>query len=396
MLPFLERTWQFAIREHRPTLPARVRDSIVEASLATYQLVVRSRAKDVMSVLAKIHDHDPKLPDYLRMAIVTRKSILLRFNCDHDQSDVLIQEILGSVVIDSKDIRSHCAYGRLLLSRAENAILRKEFDKADLCLKSWEVKNLEDPSGLELQVVRLKNTVHGRISRYKGDFNHACHCLEECLQMIPGEASRYHIMHHLGDVYCELGKPRETEKLVIKEIEQLRVHGKQRSKAFRRLALPLAEAYIQQGKLDAAKALLGELLVVFEGMVKHDVPDQLGHIRLMIGLARVGWCQARCSEAYQTLEKALVLIENYRTFSEGNFYKGVIYLFLSVVNFKLHKHPEARLSLASAKDIFHEEMPRHFIPGMGSYFLEELLRIERSLRSPGNSINETAIEGNVN
>ena len=95
-------------------------------------------------------------------------------------------------------------------------------------------------------------------------------------------------MHHLGDVFCELGIPKETEKLVLKEIEQLRAHGKQHSKAFWRLALLLAEAYIRQGILEAAKALLRELLVVFEGMVNHDVADQLGHVRLMIGLAHVG------------------------------------------------------------------------------------------------------------
>lgn len=386
MLPYLERTWQFVLGEPRPTLPAHVRDSIVEASLATYKLFGTSRTKDVISVLAKIHD--PELPDYLRMAIATRKSILLRLKGDHDQSDVVIQDILGSVVIDSKDIRSHCAYGRLLLSRTENAILRKEFDKAELYLTSWEVKNLRDPSGLELQVVRLKNTVHGRVSRYKGKFEHARYCLEACLKTIPSDASRYHVMHHLGDVYCELGIPKETEKLVLKEIEQLRAHGKQHSKAFRRLALPLAEAYIQQGILEPAKALLGELLVIFEGMVNHDVPDQLGHVRLMIGLARVGWSQARWPEAHQTLEKALVLTENYRTFSKRNFYKGVIYLFLSLVNFELHKYPEARLTLASANDILYEETPRHFIPGMGSYFLQKLLRIESFLQWPGNSINE--------
>jgi len=122
-------------------------------------------------------------------------------------------------------------------------------------------------------------------------------------------------------------------------------------------------------------------------MVNHDVPDQLGYVRLMISLARVSWSQARLSEAHQTLEKALVLTETYRTFSKGNFYKGVIYLFLSLVNFELHKYPEAWLTLASANDIFHVETPRHFIPGMGSYFLQELCRTESFLQWPGNSIN---------
>jgi tetratricopeptide (TPR) repeat protein len=335
--------------------------------------------KDVISVLAKILD--PESPDYLRMAVVDRKSILLRFRGDHDQSDLVIRDILESIVTDPKDIRSHCAYGRLLLSQTENAILRKEFNKAESYLAGWEVKNLE-PSGLELQVVRLKNTVLGRVSRYEGKFPHARYCLEQCLKMIPGDASRYHIMHHLGDVYCELGIPGEVEKLVLDEIKQLRARGKQQAKAFRRLVFPLAEAYIRQGRLEAAKAILRELLDIFGKMVNYDVSDQLGHVRLMISLARVDWYRVRYSEARQTLENALVLTEKYKTFSKGNYYIGVIYLFLSIVNFKLHKYPEGRLSLASANDILDQEIPRYFIPGMGSYFLQDLLRIERSLQWP--------------
>lgn len=56
----------------------------------------------------------------------------------------------------------------------------------------------------------------------------------------------------------------------------------------RRLALSLAEAYIQQGILEAAKALLRELLVIFKGIVNHDIPNELGHVRSIIG-QRVSW-----------------------------------------------------------------------------------------------------------
>jgi len=388
LLPYLERTWEFVQREPRPTLPTYTRDSLVEASLATYQLLGPSRKKDLISVLARIQG--PELPDYLQMAIADRKSVSLRFKGDHNQSDVIIQDILGSIAIDSKDIRSYCAYGRLLLSRAENAILRKEFSKAESYVATWEVKNSE-PSGPELQVVRLKNTVLGRVFRYEGDFPHARHCLEKCLQTIPGDASRYHIMHHLGDVYCELGVPGEVEKLVLDEINQLRARGKQHSKAFRRLALPLAEAYILQMRLQATEAVLRELLDIFEGMAGHDVSDQLNHVRSMIGLARVSWQQARWSEARQTLESALGLTGKYRTFSKGNYYIEVIYLFLSVVNFELHKYLEGQSTLASAQDILCKEMPRHFMPGMGSYFLQNLSRTERSLQWPRSSINETPL-----
>ncbi|KKZ61356.1 hypothetical protein EMCG_04018 [[Emmonsia] crescens] len=105
-----------------------------------------------------------------------------------------------------------------------------------------------------------------------------------------GGSARYHIMYHLADVYCELDKAEEAEKLIVDEVSRLRVDGKQSSKRFRRLALPLAEAYIRQGRLEAARSVLQELLELFKllkGEVRFDVTDQLGHVRSMIDLAHV-------------------------------------------------------------------------------------------------------------
>jgi tetratricopeptide (TPR) repeat protein len=318
------------------------------------------------------------------MEISNRQSISLRFKGDHDQSDVVIQDILKRITIDSTDIRSHCSYGRLLLSRTENAILRKEFNKVASYLASWEVKN-SPPSGLELQVVRMKNTVIGRVSRYEGQFEHARYCLEECLKTIPSDASRYHVMHHLADVYCELKISGKAENLVLDEVKQLRARGKQHSKPFRRLALPLVEAYIEQRMLEAARTVLQELLNIFNKIASHDVADQLGHVRAMIGLARVCWYESRWSEAHQSLENALSLTGKYKTFSKRNFYIGIIHLFLSVVCFELRQYTEARRTFALATDILYEQVPRHFMPGMGSYFLERLLLSAKSLQWPSAS-----------
>jgi ATP/maltotriose-dependent transcriptional regulator MalT len=203
----------------------------------------------MLSVLAKIQDLE--LPGYLRMAIVTRESVRLRFQGDHDQSDVLIRDALKSINIDSEDIRLHYAYGRLLLSRSENAILCNDLSGARKCIENWYL-NREYPSILELEVVRLKTTVLTRIDRYEGNFQNANTQLNLCLNLVkqqPSDAVCFHIMHHLGDVYYELRKPKKAQNLLLHEFKHLRACGKQRTKAFRRLALPLAEAYLEQGKL---------------------------------------------------------------------------------------------------------------------------------------------------
>jgi hypothetical protein len=73
-----------------------------------------SCAEDVISVLSKIQD--PELPAHLRMAIANQESISLRLKGDHDRSDVVNQDILESIALDTTDIKSHRSYGRLLLS----------------------------------------------------------------------------------------------------------------------------------------------------------------------------------------------------------------------------------------------------------------------------------------
>ncbi|MCJ1251368.1 hypothetical protein MMC30_008601 [Trapelia coarctata] len=287
-----------------------------------------------------------ELPDYLQLAVINRQSALLRFKGDHDQSDILIQNILARIPV--QDIRSHYLYGRLLLSRAENAILRKEFDKATSYFRQWETKT-EPPSDYELQVVRLKNTVMGRLSRYQGDFSHAEHCLKTCLELIPTETSRYHIMHYLADVYCELRLAGKAEELLLENIEDLRARGKHRSKAFKRLLLPFAEACLEQRKLKEARAALLEIGVIFDGTHDHDVSDQLDHVRLILGLVRIAYHESRWSEALESSQKALILTQKYKTFSDRNFYIGVIFLFHTVIYFELGQLSESQRAYAATK-----------------------------------------------
>lgn len=359
--------------EPRPILPTHAREGLAEASLAASRLLGVSRRNIAISVAAKMREDG--LPDYLQLAVGNRESAALRFEGYHDRSDTLIEDVLGRILV--RDIRSHCLYGCLLLSRAENAILRKELNKAASYLGQWETKN--DPAfDYELQVLRLKNTVVGRLSRYQGDFPHAEYCLKACLQTIRTETSRFHIMHHLADVYCELGLAGKAEKLLVKDIEDLRVRGKQRSKAFKRLLLPFAEACLEQRKLQEARAALSELCVIFDGTQGHDVSDQLDHVRLTLGLVRVAYHESRWSEALESSQKAFDLAQKYKTFSDRNFYIGVILLFRTVIYSELEQLSESQRAYASA--MLCDKGPWHFLPGIGTYVLQSLMSRIESLR----------------
>ena len=320
---------------------------------------------DAVALVAKMRKAD--LPDYLLLAAAHRQSVLLRAKGDHDQSDDLILDVLNRIVV--RDIRSHCLHGRLLLSRAENAILRKDFNKAISYLQQWECKNVP-AIGYELQVIRLKNTVLGRTLRYQGEFARAMECLDTILMTIPTEGSRYHVMHHLADVYCELNLATKAEELLREDIEKLKSCGKHRSKAFRRLLLPFADAYIGQHKYEEATAVLVQLSDIFNTISGHNVSDQLDHVRSILALLRIAYDGSRWSEALEYSELALDLVQKYETFSKGNFYIGVIYLFRTIIYFELRQWPHSQEAFALAKVC--DPGPQHFIPGMGTYVLRSL------------------------
>lgn len=373
LLPHLERVWEYAKRQTWLYLKTDLLTSLVEASLSACALsgCPNTLKERLRHNIASAVRPSVELPSRLRLAINVQESIVLRYSGEREESDALIRTVL-SKTSTSTDIRTHCMYGRLLFSHAENAILRNDFRGAKHLMHSWEAK-AGDVVPLELQTIRLKNTVLGRISRYEGDFKNAMLHLESCYNTIPNDHSRYHVMHHLADVYCELDMGREAEVLVCEPMAHLQAQGKASFKAFRRLGLSLAEVYLLSKRFDYARELYTELLAIYHRKTYHDDADQIGHVRSTIGLARVAWSQNKFSESRQILRGALGLTEQYSTFEPEGFYSGVINLFLALVYFELCDVPEAQKIYKVAMDILNQRPRQHHMPGVGSYFLEDLI-----------------------
>ncbi|KAL5320303.1 hypothetical protein ACEPPN_011104 [Leptodophora sp. 'Broadleaf-Isolate-01'] len=179
------------------------------------------------------------------------------------------------------------------------------------------------------------------------------------------------------------------------EVDRLRSQGKEHSKALRRAMLPLAEAYIMKwtGKDSPIAIAEGEdvakaLLRTFERIKNLDVSDQLSHVRSMITLARVYWYRGEQDLARAALKKSLDLTKKYPTFSEESYYTGFIYMFLSAVEFRLQLFEEGNISLTLANEILRTQMPQHFMPGLGSYFLSQLLGASNPPKWPWSPITQ--------
>ena len=176
----------------------------------------------ILSTLAKIPG---RLPVHLRLSIALQKSAYLRFKGDLSRSEAVLDDILQNCCFGTPDKKLHYVHGRLLLSKAENAILCDDFGKARSHLTNWEIRD-HAPSELELKLIRMKNTAIDRLSRYSGQFDEARDILEQCLKPADTDGTRCHIMYHLADIYCKIGAPKETENLVSAQIQQFRDTGR--------------------------------------------------------------------------------------------------------------------------------------------------------------------------
>ena len=349
----------------RPVLPLPVRESLTQASLSASRIAGQPQSGVAVGVAMEMMKAG--LPEYLQLAVLNKRSIILRSEGRYNESDDLIQNALDRKI--DPDVRFHCQRGRLLLSQAENAILRKEFGNAIDYLEQWEISPHKQ-SHCEWQVVRLKNTVYGRIHRYQGHFADAHEYLIVCLRIVTTDSSHHHHLHHLADVYCEMRRPDKVENLLRDHIGGFLQHRKFKSESLRRLLLPWAEASIQKHDFENAQLVLLHLDELYSGLAFRNISEQLGHVRSIFGLLRIRVYKSLWSEALRMSDKLSDLMEKYTSFSDGNYYKGLNFLFRSVIHLERGELSDSRDMFSMAKS--HDQGPRHFITGLGTYVLQEL------------------------
>lgn len=357
-MPVMDQLWACLREEHSHELPDSVRISFIEASLSACRLTNAAHGMSIVETVRVLQVQC--VPLYLTVMLAWQESVLLRRKGSIDESDTALDKIshqLPGAPKTDPDIRLHCAYGSLVFSRAENAIMRNNFACAWHHVDHWERRS-HIPSVMEVKLTRLFNTVFGRIARYAGKFLEARECFERCLR--DGDPSYRHIQYHLADIYCELGCDRQAQILLLPDVERLRHTQSPQPKAFRRLALPLAEASINLRQLDLARSTLEEALQAYENIQNHDVTDQLGHVRTLISLARVDWYEGVYEDADERLKRATALIESYSSFIPRGFDFAFINLFHSVVK------------RALASELLSKVPRGYFMAGNGTYFFEEI------------------------
>ncbi|KAF4547040.1 Hypothetical protein D9617_65g035090 [Elsinoe fawcettii] len=360
------------------TLVTECRKSLIEASLTVFRLFSNPTNGPILAHIEFLMRYHP--PDYLSIALSWKKSQMLRSRGQSELSET--EAVLGHEMTKSmsgySDLRVNYYGKRLLLSQADNRIIRKRFEEARSLLQQCTVR--PDPDGglspLELQLLRVYNTTDGRISQYEGKFDRALRCYKASRIAYLSEASQRHMYSHVADIMCELGEEDAAQCELESRFDINSMMDDDRTLDNRRILLPLAEVYLKRGRISDAQRAIKTAMKIFHRLERPNITDQLGHIRAKFGQIRIHVQRDLWLSAAHEIDSAISMAHGFNAFSATNYYIGLLWKYRCIVDRKL-KQSAQELGVCRTLHGF-DPGPRHFIPGLGTYVRADIDRLAQS------------------
>ena len=196
---------------------------------------------------------------YLRMSVAQRESSLLRITGNRSQSDDVLTGFVGrnaNVELDQDrlplDSRCNARIGEFFHSRAENLISVNDLEAAQCNLSRWMPIDEHLPSSMEKMVQISQKVSLARILKIQGHFGEALSLSRQILEQIEVEdivagGWRRVLLANIGDLYCELRLPADTQAVLLPELDRMKQAKSHNMSSGRRLQLLLAESYIRDG-----------------------------------------------------------------------------------------------------------------------------------------------------
>ncbi|KAL9585407.1 MAG: hypothetical protein Q9203_004257 [Teloschistes exilis] len=246
---------------------------------------------------------------YLNICVAHRESSVLRMLGEGTSSNKTLEEFVHSIILPGYnqllegDARWNAQRGELVLSFTENLIEAGALTAARHELLQWKPINPGSPSSMERIVLRGRNITLGKILKFQGRFQEALDTLDAVLQeseidsFYEGTGWRRVLLCNIGDLYCELRRPADSQSLVAPELKRMIDSGSQNISSGRRLQLTLAESFIRSGMFEKAEEVLSNLGKVYSTIHDPDALTQRGMFRVWASLARTAHLRYRWNEA---------------------------------------------------------------------------------------------------
>ncbi|KAI1972184.1 hypothetical protein LOZ35_004696 [Ophidiomyces ophidiicola] len=265
--------------------------------------------------------------------------------------------------------RWNATKGGLLLTFCENLMRDGELSQAQEVLSSWTPLNPQCPSTMENLILRSREVMMGRAFRNQGHFKVALQRYEKLLHEVSPNVSyasatwQMNLISNTADLYCEVGKPNEAERVLETYARQWQEKG-----TGRRLMFTMIESFIRRGMFKRAEPYLLDLIPFFEAIIEPDIIQSTAHARVWIGLARIYHLQGEWNEALMQWQEALQIVES--KMKKTGFTYGVILYSIAQVQFQLGRLQESLASLERAEESLAFEERKYWIVGLGTYWYD--------------------------
>lgn len=257
---------------------------------------------------------------FLDVWLAYRESSILRMSGMPQESDTILQKFLSHAATSSEEDfeltpRFNAQRGDIIISFSENLIYQGKLLEAKAELTKWRPLHT-DRSTLESITQRARDITLGKVLRYQGLFEESLVLLEGILQdsllddYFEGTGWYRVLLSGVADLYCELDRPVDAEKLLLRELTPMRESGTQNIATGRRLQVSLASTYLQRNKYAEAESLLEDLRRAFSssGGPEYTTHDYM--FRVWVSLARVSHQQSHWEEALTRWRHALSASEH--------------------------------------------------------------------------------------
>jgi len=213
---------------------------------------------------------------YLCMLVASRESSVLRMKGETLKSDEVLQDVMskylrhdGILMIPFGDLRCNAQAGKLIQSRAENLIFVNDLEEAQRELDGWRPINEASPTSMEKIVQVSINLTLGGLTKIQGHFGRALSQLTPTYERIEAEdidagGWRRVLLASIGEIYCELGRPTDAQRILISELDCIKLTKSENMSSGLRLQLVFVENYLRDGSHDWSREVADTVRRVLE------------------------------------------------------------------------------------------------------------------------------------
>lgn len=333
------------------------------------------RAKDLLD-----GDQDP----YMNAYLTNRSSSVFRMTGMKDKSNQVLQEFVQSTVLLGhghgweEDPRHNALRGELIISYTQNLIRQGKLQQAENELSEWSALDMDNPSTLEKITSRARDITLGKVLRFQGKFKEALQLVEKVLENshsdnnFEGTGWYRVLVSGVAELYCELGREKEAESLLLNELKPMTEKGAQDVSNGKRLQRSLAETYIGRKMFPEAEQVLLHLKDLNTSKSNLAPPDNLGLYRIWVSLARVAHLQSHWSQALEYWSEGLLVAE--RVQMGGGFNAGLVRYSMAHALRKTGDRTKSKEMLEEAQENMSSESCIYWCPCFHSRWREYIVK----------------------